>query len=72
MEVWNDWIQVKDVDGDIHWVHSQFVLKNIFCATIKIDYVDMREGLVNFTLILLTDENISPFSLVKELENGHN
>ena len=44
MEVWNDWIQVKDVDGDIHWVHSQFVLKNIFCATIKIDYVDMREG----------------------------
>jgi SH3-like domain-containing protein len=38
------WHQVKDVDGDLHWIHSRLVDENLDCATVKVLKANLRTG----------------------------
>ncbi len=39
-----DWYQVRDVDGDEHWVYRQLVTDRMRCAVVKVDKVNVRTG----------------------------
>jgi SH3-like domain-containing protein len=38
------WYQVKDVDGDTHWVYNRLVTGSMRCAVVKVDKANMRNG----------------------------
>ena len=38
------WVQVQDLDGDIHWIHSKLVTHKFFCAVIKVRRANLRTG----------------------------
>jgi len=38
-----DWIKVKDVDGDIHWVYAPLVTDKIDCVTISSPKANIRK-----------------------------
>ena len=38
------WYRVKDVDGDIYWVHKKLTTKKYQCAVIKHDKTNVRTG----------------------------
>ena len=35
---------MRDVDGDIHWVHSKLVTSKYRCATVKVNSANLRKG----------------------------
>jgi uncharacterized protein YgiM (DUF1202 family) len=37
-----DWIKVKDVDGDLHWVYSPLVTDQMDCVTISASKANVR------------------------------
>jgi SH3-like domain-containing protein len=39
-----NWLQVKDVDGDRHWVHRRLVGKRSRCAVVKANTANVRSG----------------------------
>jgi SH3-like domain-containing protein len=38
------WYQVRDVDGDTHWVYSRLVTRGMHCAAVKVDKANVRTG----------------------------
>jgi SH3-like domain-containing protein len=38
------WFRVKDVDGDIYWVHRKLTTKKFKCAVIKQNKTNLRKG----------------------------
>lgn len=38
------WYQVKDVDGDRHWVHKNLVSASLHCAVVKKPTANVRSG----------------------------
>lgn len=40
----NDWYAVKDVDGDVNWVHKSLVTRAYSCAVVKAEEVHVRTG----------------------------
>ncbi|MFQ5674194.1 MAG: SH3 domain-containing protein [Nitrospinales bacterium] len=44
MEQKGDWIQVKDVDGDIYWVFRKLVTQSYLCAVVKQNKTNLRAG----------------------------
>lgn len=38
------WYQVRDVDGDQHWVYGKLVTDSMRCATVKVDSANVRTG----------------------------
>ena len=38
------WVQVQDVDGDIHWIHSKLVTGKFRCAVVKVRRANLRTG----------------------------
>lgn len=39
-----DWYAVKDVDGDVHWIHSKLLTGKYRCVVVKAEEVNMRKG----------------------------
>ena len=39
-----NWIKVKDVDGDEHWIYSKLVTDKYKCAAVKVETVNVRSG----------------------------
>ena len=39
-----EWLRVKDLDGDIYWVHKKLTTKSFKCAVIKKDATNLRNG----------------------------
>ena len=39
-----DWYAVRDVDGDINWIHKTLVTGEYHCATVKSKTVNVRTG----------------------------
>lgn len=39
-----DWFRVKDLDGDIYWVHRKLVTKKYQCGVIKDNKTNLRKG----------------------------
>ncbi|UCH80907.1 MAG: hypothetical protein JSW20_14395 [Nitrospiraceae bacterium] len=39
-----NWYQVKDVDGDVHWIYEKLVTSKIKCAVVKVDKANVRKG----------------------------
>jgi len=39
-----DWRQVKDVDGEEHWVFSRLVSQEMQCAVVKVETANVRTG----------------------------
>ena len=39
-----EWLRVKDMDGDIYWVHKRLTTKSFKCAVIKKDATNLRRG----------------------------
>lgn len=39
-----DWFRVKDLDGDIYWIHRKLVTKKYQCAVIKNNKTNLRKG----------------------------
>lgn len=39
-----EWLRVKDMDGDIYWVHKSLTTKSFKCAVIKKDATNFRSG----------------------------
>jgi len=40
----NSWIQVRDVDGDTHWIQKKFVTNKIDCAVVREKEAKLRKG----------------------------
>ena len=38
------WYRVKDLDGDIYWVHRKLITKKYKCAVIKNNKTNLRKG----------------------------
>lgn len=38
------WYQVKDVDGDRHWIHKPLLTNSMRCAVVKADGTNVRTG----------------------------
>lgn len=38
------WYQVKDLDGDRHWIHKSLVRSDIRCAVVKASSANIRSG----------------------------
>ncbi len=38
------WLHVRDVDGDLHWVHSSLISENESCVTVVSDLANVRRG----------------------------
>ena len=39
-----EWIKVKDVDGDLHWVSQSVVTADEGCVTVKVDKATIRKA----------------------------
>lgn len=39
-----DWFRVKDVDGDIYWIHKKLVTRSYKCAVVKAEKANFRAG----------------------------
>ncbi len=39
-----DWIKVRDVDGDLHWVAQSVVTEEEGCVTVKVDKATIRKA----------------------------
>lgn len=39
-----DWYAVKDVDGDVNWIHKSLLTGKYKCAVVKADGVNVRTG----------------------------
>jgi SH3-like domain-containing protein len=39
-----DWYAVRDVDGDVSWIHKTLVTGEYHCATVKSETVNVRTG----------------------------
>jgi SH3-like domain-containing protein len=39
----DDWIKVKDVDGDLHWIYAPLVTDEIACVTISAPQANIRK-----------------------------
>lgn len=39
-----NWYRVKDVDGDIYWVHKKLITNSYKCAVVKNDTANFRTG----------------------------
>ena len=44
LEKKRDWVKVKDLDGDLHWIHAPLVTENKPCAVVKTEYANLRQG----------------------------
>ncbi|TVQ78517.1 MAG: hypothetical protein EA369_06720 [Bradymonadales bacterium] len=38
------WHQVKDVDGDLHWIFGRLVSRDLNCAVVKVRQANLRNG----------------------------
>lgn len=39
-----NWLHVKDVDGDVHWIHKKLVTGSYKCAAVKVEKANFRSG----------------------------
>ena len=39
-----DWFAVRDVDGDVFWIHKSLLTSAYRCAVVKSEVVNMRKG----------------------------
>jgi len=39
-----EWYAVKDVDGDVNWIHKKLVTSRYHCAVVKTEEVSVRKG----------------------------
>ncbi|MFH1701890.1 MAG: SH3 domain-containing protein [Nitrospirota bacterium] len=39
-----EWYAVKDVDGDVNWIHKRLVTSRYRCAVVKTEEVNVRTG----------------------------
>ncbi len=39
-----EWYAVKDIDGDVNWIHKKLVTDKYNCAAVKADEVNVRTG----------------------------
>jgi SH3-like domain-containing protein len=39
-----EWYAVKDVDGDVNWIHKKLVTSRYRCAVVKTEEVNVRTG----------------------------
>lgn len=39
-----DWLRVRDVDGDEHWIFGRLVTDNRDCVTVKAERANVRKG----------------------------
>lgn len=73
-----DWIKVRDVDGDIHWVFHRLVSRKVRCVTVKNSRARIRtkpstksktwrtvEKYTSFKLLQLTKEWVKVEILIK-------
>ncbi len=44
LNIKGDWFRVKDLDGDIYWVHRKLVTKKYKCAVVKDNKTNLRKG----------------------------
>ena len=44
VSVSGNWYAVKDVDGDVNWIHKKLATNGFRCAVVKKDPVNVRKG----------------------------
>lgn len=44
VEKQGEWIRVRDVDGDLHWIYDRLVSAGQDCVTIRADIANIRRG----------------------------
>lgn len=65
LETWNNWYEVRDVDGDVHWVHMSEVREGEYCLTVKIDKTHLRRGPAPHYEILKEAKKYDSFRFVR-------
>lgn len=38
------WMRVKDLDGQIHWIHRKLITSNYKCAAVRLKKANLRKG----------------------------
>ncbi|MDH4230988.1 MAG: SH3 domain-containing protein [Nitrospirota bacterium] len=44
VSVSGNWYAVKDVDGDVNWIHKKLITNGFRCAVVKKESVNVRKG----------------------------
>ncbi len=39
-----NWFRVKDVDGEVYWIHKKLITKTYKCAAVKVKKANLRKG----------------------------
>ncbi|MCH8077081.1 MAG: hypothetical protein IIC64_14845 [SAR324 cluster bacterium] len=60
-----DWIKVRDVDGDIHWIFEKLVSRKVRCVTVKNSRARIRTKPSTQSKTWRTVEKYTSFKLLK-------
>jgi len=62
-----NWYAVRDVDGDVNWIHKNLVTDTYRCAVVKTEKVNVRKGPgINYSKIFLSPtERYHSFKVLK-------
>lgn len=64
-----EWIKVRDVDGDLHWVQERLVSSKRDCVTVRADRANIRKAPTNKADTWFTVEKYTSFHRVGQKEN---
>ena len=59
-----DWVRVKDVDGDIHWIYKTLISDKVDCLTIKASKANIRKRPTAKAPLWFTVEKYTSFKRV--------
>ena len=64
-----DWIRVKDVDGDLHWIYKNLVSDKLDCLTIKASKANIRKRPTAKAPLWFTVEKYTSFKKIGKKAN---
>ncbi len=64
-----DWVKVRDVDGDIHWIWNRLVSAKVKCVTVKSSKANIRKRPTTRSEKWFTVEKYSSFKFIEKRNN---
>jgi SH3-like domain-containing protein len=64
-----EWIKVRDVDGDLHWIQQRLVSNKRDCITVKAEKANIRKAPTNKADTWFTVEKYTSFHRIGQKEN---
>jgi SH3-like domain-containing protein len=64
-----EWIKVRDVDGDLHWVSEKLITGQQDCVTVKAEHANIRKSPSNKADTWFTVEKYTSFHRIGQKDN---